>query len=47
MIWMAKPINVWIRRSGWLITIWIVSVWALAVVASLIRLLMSLCGMRG
>jgi hypothetical protein len=46
MIRAAKPANLWIRRAGWLIAIWIVSVAALAVAASLLRLLMTLCGMK-
>jgi hypothetical protein len=47
MIQTAKPINLWIRRTGWLVAIWIASVVALAIVASLIRSLMTLCGMKG
>lgn len=43
----AKPVDLWVRRVGWLIAIWIVSVTALAAAASLLRLLMTLCGMKG
>jgi hypothetical protein len=43
----TKPVNLWMRRSGWLIAIWIASVCFLAVAASLLRLLMKLCGMKG
>jgi hypothetical protein len=46
MIRAAKPVTLWIRRAGWLFAIWIVSVVALAVAASLLRLLMTLCGMK-
>jgi hypothetical protein len=47
MIRTAKPEDHWIRRVGWLIAIWIGSVVALAAAASLLRLLMTLCGMKG
>jgi hypothetical protein len=47
MIRVARPVNLWIRRATWLIAIWIASVAALAVAASLLRLLMTLCGMKG
>lgn len=47
MIRAANPVNLWVRRACWLIAIWIVSVAALAVAASLLRLLMKLCGMKG
>ena len=35
----------WLRRFGWLILIWIASVLALAVVALVIRVIMSAAGM--
>jgi Protein of unknown function (DUF2474) len=47
MIRVARPVNLWIRRAAWLIAIWIASVASLAVAASLLRLLMTLCGMKG
>jgi hypothetical protein len=37
----------WFRRIGWFALIWAASVMALAVVALLIRLLMSSAGMTG
>lgn len=42
----AKSVNLWIRRVGWLVAIWIASVIALGIVASSIRSLMTLCGMK-
>ncbi|MFA5957709.1 DUF2474 domain-containing protein [Hyphomicrobium sp.] len=35
----------WVRRIGWLLLIWFLSVLALAVVAGLIRLLMTSAGL--
>ncbi|WP_243050321.1 DUF2474 family protein [Dyella sp. RRB7] len=46
MIRAAKPVHLWIRRAGWLIALWIASVATLAAAASLLRLLMTLCGMK-
>jgi hypothetical protein len=35
----------WLRRFGWLILIWVASVLALAVVAVVIRIIMTAAGM--
>jgi hypothetical protein len=37
----------WVRRIGWFIVIWMVSVITLAVVAGLLRTLMSFAGLTG
>jgi len=47
MIGAAKPVSLWTRRFGWLIAIWLASACSLAVAASLLRLIMKLCGMQG
>jgi len=47
MMGAATPVSLWIRRFGWLIAIWIAGVCFLAVAASLLRLIMKLCGMQG
>lgn len=47
MIRTEKPVILWIRRAGWLVAIWFASVLALAIAASLIRSLITLCGMKG
>jgi hypothetical protein len=48
---MASPFGsaqrLWVRRIGWFIVIWMVSVIALALVAGLLRTLMSFAGLTG
>jgi hypothetical protein len=36
----------WLRRLGWLVLIWAASVAALGLVATLLRILMSLAGLK-
>jgi hypothetical protein len=40
------PRRLWTHRIGWMVLIWAGSVTGLAVVASLLRLVMKLTGMR-
>jgi hypothetical protein len=39
--------RLWVRRVGWLVLIWTLSVIALAVVAALLRILMTFAGLSG
>lgn len=41
----ATMARLWLRRLGWLVLLWIASISALALVAALLRLLMSAVGM--
>jgi hypothetical protein len=41
-----QPLRLWAHRIGWMVLIWAGSVAGLAVVASLLRLVMKLSGMR-
>jgi hypothetical protein len=41
-----QPLRLWVHRIGWMVVIWAGSVAGLAVVASLLRLVMELSGMR-
>ena len=41
-----QPLRLWVHRIGWMVVIWAGSVAGLAVVASLLRLVMKLSGMK-
>jgi hypothetical protein len=41
-----QPLKLWAHRIGWMVVIWAGSVAGLAVVASLLRLVMKLSGMK-
>jgi Protein of unknown function (DUF2474) len=42
----CQSLKLWALRIGWMAVIWMGSVAALAVAASVLRLVMKLCGMK-